>query len=192
LGFSEFGCEAMTTLHSSKPRRGDHTEEYQAVYHHFMLECFKRHPYMWANHVWNMFDFAADARDQGGEPGMNHKGLVTFDRKTKKDSFYIYKAWWSKEPFVYICGRRFVDRVETVNEVKVYSNQDTVTLYANGEKVGTKTGKHVFTFKVHNLGEMELEAVAGDCRDNTVIRHVTKPNMSYKLPKDGGNGGNWT
>mgnify|MGYP000760936206 FL=1 len=92
LGFSEYGAEGMPNLHSSHPRRGDHTEEYQAIYHEYMLRCFDRHKWLWATHVWNMYDFAADARDQGGEPGMNHKGLVTFDRKTKKDSFYIYKA----------------------------------------------------------------------------------------------------
>ena len=192
LGYSEYGCECMPNLHSAHPRRGDQSEEYQCKYNEYMLNFFEKRPFMWATHLWNMFDFAADARNQGGEPGMNHKGLVTFDRKIKKDSFYIYKAWWSKEPFVHICGKRFVDRVETITEVKVYSNRDTVTLYANGKKVGTKTGRHVFTFKVQNLGEMKLEAVSGDLRDTAVIRHVTKPNMSYKLPKDGGNGGNWT
>ncbi len=109
LGYSEYGCEAMPNLHSSRPRRGDHTEEYQCVYNEYMLECFAKHPYLWATHLWNMFDFAADARDQGGEPGMNHKGIVTFDRKTKKDSFYIYKAWWSDElsaPFQNVIFRR--------------------------------------------------------------------------------------
>ena len=110
LGFSEYGAEGMLNLHSAHPHRGDHTEEYQAIYHEYMLRCFDRHKWLWATHVWNMYDFAADARDQGGEPGMNHKGLVTFDRKTKKDSFYIYKAWWSDEPFVHICSKRFVDR----------------------------------------------------------------------------------
>lgn len=99
----------MPNLHASHPRRGDHTEEYQCVYHEYMLRFFDRNPWMWGTHVWNMFDFAADARDQGGEPGMNHKGLVTFDRKTRKDSFYAYKAWWSKEPFVHLCGKRYVD-----------------------------------------------------------------------------------
>ena len=192
LGYSEYGCECMPNLHSAHPRRGDQTEEYQCKYNEYMLEFFEKRPFMWATHLWNMFDFAADARNQGGEPGMNHKGLVTFDRKIRKDSFYIYKAWWSSEPFVHICGKRFVDRVETITEVKVYSNQNTVTLYANGKKVGTRTGRHVFTFKVQNLGEMKLEAVAGELHDTAVIRHVTKPNMSYKLPRDGGNGGNWT
>ena len=192
LGYSEYGCECMPHLHSAHPRRGDQSEEYQCKYNEYMLDFFEKRPFMWATHLWNMFDFAADARNQGGEPGMNHKGLVTFDRKIKKDSFYIYKAWWSAEPFVHICGKRFVDRVETITEVKVYSNQNTVTLYANGKEVATKTGSRVFTFKVHNLGEMKLEAVSGNLRDSAVIRHVNKPNMSYKLPKDGGNGGNWT
>ena len=192
LGYSEYGCECMPNLHSAHPRRGDQSEEYQCKYNEYMLKFFEKRPFMWATHLWNMFDFAADARNQGGEPGMNHKGLVTFDRKIKKDSFYIYKAYWSKEPFVHICGKRFADRVETVTEVKVYSNQDSVTLYANGKKVGTQTGSHIFTFKIHNLGEMKLEAVSGDLRDTAVIRRVSKPNMSYKLSKDGGNGGNWT
>ena len=108
-----------------------------------MLRCFDRHKWLWATHVWNMYDFAADARDQGGEPGMNHKGLVTFDRKTKKDSFYIYKAWWSDEPFVHICSKRYADRTENEIEVKVYSNQKQVSLYVNGEKLAEQEGSQV-------------------------------------------------
>ena len=125
FGYSEYGAEGMPNLHSTHPHRGDHTEEYQAKYHEYMLRCFKRHPWMWATHVWNMFDFAADARDQGGEPGMNHKGLVTFDRKTKKDSFYLYKAWWSDEAFVHICSKRFVERTGSTATVKVYTVENT-------------------------------------------------------------------
>ena len=191
LGFSEYGCEAMPNLHSSKPRRGDHTEEYQAVYHEFMLECFKRHPYMWANHVWNMFDFAADARNQGGEPGMNHKGLVTFDRKIKKDSFYLYKAYWSEEGFVHIAGSRYVDRPEAVTKVKVYSNQPKVSLYNNGKLVAEKSGEHVFTFEVSLEAENNLKAVAGSFEDTAFIRKVDKPNPAYKLNVKSSNSANW-
>ena len=191
LGFSEYGCEAMPNLHSSKPRRGDHTEEYQAVYHEYMLECFKRHPYMWANHVWNMFDFAADARDQGGEPGMNHKGLVTFDRKVKKDSFYLYKAYWSEEGFVHVAGSRYVDRPEAVTKVKVYSNQPKVALYNNGKLVAEKTGEHVFTFEVSLEAENNLKAVAGSFEDTAFIRKVDKPNPAYKLNVKSSNSANW-
>ena len=191
LGYSEYGCEAMPNLHSSKPRRGDHTEEYQAVYHEYLAKFIEERPFMWATHVWNMFDFAADARNQGGEPGMNHKGLVTFDRKIKKDSFYLYKAYWSKEPFVHVCGSRYVDRAEATTKVKVYSNQPQVTLLANGKEVATKQGERVFTFDVPLQGEVHLEAVAGDCTDTAMIRRVDKPNPAYKLRKGDGNGGNW-
>lgn len=148
LGYSEYGCEAMPNLHSAKPKRGDHTEEYQAVYHEYMLKCFERNPYLWATHVWNMFDFAADARDQGGEPGMNHKGLITFDRRTKKDSFYLYKAYWSPEPFVHIAGKRRKDREEALTAVKVYTNQPRVSLFVNGVFKEEKTGNKVFEFQV--------------------------------------------
>ena len=191
LGFSEYGAEGMPNLHSSKPRRGDHTEEYQAKYHEYMLRCFDRHKWMWATHVWNMFDFAADARDQGGEPGMNHKGLVTFDRKTRKDSFYLYKAWWSDENFVHICSKRFTDRTESEMEVKVYSNQKSVALYVNGEKAGEQTGEHVFSFRVPLTGEIEVRAVAGDCTDTASFRHVDTPNPSYKLVKTKSKSANW-
>lgn len=191
FGYSEYGAEGMPSLHSTHPHRGDHTEEYQAKYHEYMLHCFKRHPWMWATHVWNMFDFAADARDQGGEPGMNHKGLVTFDRKTKKDSFYLYKAWWSDEAFVHICSKRFVERTGSTATVKVYSNQSTVALYVNGNKVGEQTGEHVFTFKVPLNGELHIQAVAGDRTDESVIRHVDTPNPEYKLHKTKSKSANW-
>lgn len=191
LGYSEYGAEAMPNLHSAHPHRGDHTEDYQAKYHEYMLRCFDRHKWLWATHVWNMFDFAADARDQGGEPGMNHKGLVTFDRKTKKDSFYLYKAWWSKDPFVYIAGRRYADRTESTTTVTVYTNQPSVALYANGQKVGEQTGDKVFRFKLPLSGEVELKAVAGDCIDQTTIRKVDTPNPAYKLQKGKSQSANW-
>lgn len=191
LGYSEYGCEGMPNLHSSSPRRGDHTEEYQSIYHEFMLECFKRHPYMWSTHVWNMFDFAADARDQGGEPGMNHKGLVTFDRKTKKDSFYIYKAYWSNEPFVHLCSKRYVDRAEAVTSVKVYTNQKHVALYVNGKLAEEKDGDKVFEFKIPLEGEVKIEAVAGELKDSCTLRRVSAPNPDYTLKKSKGKSQNW-
>lgn len=191
LGFSEYGAEGMPNLHSSHPRRGDHTEEYQAIYHEYMLRCFDRHKWLWATHVWNMYDFAADARDQGGEPGMNHKGLVTFDRKTKKDSFYIYKAWWSDEPFVHICSKRYTDRTENEIEVKVYSNQKNVTLYVDGERLAEQEGEHIFKFRVKLNGETKVQAVAGDSIDDAVFRKVDAPNPDYKLTKKKSTSTNW-
>lgn len=194
LGYSEYGCEAMTNLHSSKPRRGDHTEEYQMVYHEFMLKCFERNSYLWATHVWNLFDFAADARDQGGEPGMNHKGLVTFDRKIKKDSFYLYKAYWSEEPFIHLCGSRYTERVEEETEVTVYSNQKTVTLYVNGTEAATQTGNKVFRFKVP-LGAVgtitTVGAVGGSCNDDITLVRTDRVNPDYILQKKKSTSANW-
>ncbi len=192
LGFSEYGAEGMPNLHSDKPRRGDQTEEYQAVYHEYMLKCFARHPYMWATHIWNMFDFAADARDQGGEPGMNHKGMVTFDRKTKKDSFYLYKAWWNKnEPFVHICSKRFEDRTGDRMTVKVYSNQKKVTLFVDGEELDTRSGEHVFTFEVPISKAHEIRAVSGSAEDSARFRKVDKANPDYVLKGKSSNSANW-
>jgi len=146
---------------------------------------------MWSTHVWNMFDFAADARDQGGEAGMNHKGLVTFDRKIKKDSFYLYKAYWTKTPFVHICSKRYVDRNETTTNVKVYSTCNKVTLYANGSKVAELIGDKVFNFQIPLNGEVQLKAVAGDCVDESVVRYVATPNPDYILKEGEGKGANW-
>ncbi|MBQ7796478.1 MAG: DUF4982 domain-containing protein [Lachnospiraceae bacterium] len=189
LGYSEYGAEGMPNLHSAHPRRGDHTEEYQAKYHEYMLECFERHPFLWSTYVWNMFDFAADARNQGGEPGMNHKGLVTFDRKIKKDSFYIYKAWWSDEPFVHLCGKRYKYRTGKETDVTVYSNQKEVSLYHNGKLIETQKGEHAFHFKVKLEKENKLEVRAGELRDSAVVFKTSKPRPEYKVKK--GKSQNW-
>ena len=181
VGCSEYGCEALN-WHTSDPKQGDYTEEYQAYYHEELIKQLFTRKYLWATHVWNMFDFGADARGEGGENGQNHKGLVTIDRKYKKDSFYAYKAWLSDEPFVHICGKRYVDRVEDVTKVTVYSNQAEVELFANGTSLGKKTAAdHFFYFDVPNVGETKLEAVAGECRDESKIQKVEKFNEAYRL-----------
>lgn len=191
LAYSEYGAEGMPNLHSERPRIGDHSEEYQAIYHEFMLRCFKRHPYMWATYVWNMFDFAADARDQGGEPGMNHKGLVTYDRKTKKDSFYLYKAWWSDEPFVHICSKRFVNRTPDKISLKVYSNLSHVEVYVDGQKYAEKTGDKVFKFKIPIGSETKVKVVSGSLEDTAVFRKVQTADKNYILKATKGKGSNW-
>ncbi len=189
LCYSEYGAEGMPNLHSRFPRRGDNTEEYQNKYHEFMLRCFKRHPYMWATYVWNMFDFAADARNQGGEPGMNHKGLVTFDRSLKKDSFYLYKAYWSKDPFVYMAGRRFEYRTGKTTVITVYTNEKEVALYNNGKLVEVKTGEQVFKFRLKLEAENKLDVYAGQQKDSAVIYKTGKAKAEYKLRK--GDSSNW-
>ncbi len=190
IGMSEYGAEAMTNLHSVKPKRFDNTEEYQAIYHEYMVKFFEKRPYIWASHVWNMFDFAADARNQGGEPGMNHKGLVTFDRKIKKDAFYLYKAYWSKDPFVHLCGRRFVNRTGKKLEVKVYSNQPEVSLYNNGQLIAVQKGNKVFKFKIPMQSKNELEVKSGELSDKITVVHVAKKDPAYIVPK-GGNNMSW-
>ena len=191
LGYSEYGCECMPQLHTDHPKRLDQSEEYQCKYHEHMLRFFDKRPWLWATHLWNTFDFAADARNQGGEPGMNHKGIITFDRKTKKDAFYLYKAWWSEEPFVYIAGRRFVDRPEEKSTVTVYTNQPEVTLFINGVEYQKQTGDKVFRFQINVKGEMKIKAKAGRLKDEITIRKVDTPNPAYKLGKDAGNAGDW-
>ena len=181
IGCSEYGCEALN-WHTSNPTQGDYTEEYQAYYHEELIKQFFTRKYIWATHVWNMFDFGADARSEGGENGQNHKGLVTMDRKYKKDSFYAYKAWLSSDPFVHIAGKRYIDRVEDVTRITVYSNLPEVELFANGESLGKKSAPdHFFYFDVPNAGEAKLEAKAGDCTDESVIRKVEVFNEDYRL-----------
>ena len=185
IGVSEYGCEALN-WHTSNPKQGDYTEEYQAYYHEELIKQLFTSKYIWATHVWNMFDFGADARAEGGENGQNHKGLMTMDRKYKKDAFYAYKAWLSDEPFVHLCGKRYIDRVEDVTKVTVYSNLPEVELFVNGESLGKKKAEdHFFRFEVPNVGESELVAVAGECRDESKIRKVDKPNEDYILKEAG-------
>ena len=190
IGCSEYGCEALN-WHTSNPQQGDYTEEYQAYYHEELIKQFFSRKYIWATHVWNMFDFGADARAEGGENGQNHKGLITFDRKYKKDAFYAYKAWLTTDPFVHICSKRYVDRVEDTVKITVYSNLPEVELFANGVSVGkVKAEDHFFRFEVKNEGETKLLAVAGDCKDESLIKKVDKFNEDYRL-KEGTTVLNW-
>ena len=134
-----------------------------------------------------MFDFGADARSEGGENGQNHKGLVTMDRKFKKDSFYAYKAWLNPEPMVHLCGKRYVDRVEDVTKVTVYSNQKCVELFANGVSLGVKEsdGTPFFYFDVPNTGKTHLVAVSGDLKDESDLNKVEVFNEAYRLKEKG-------
>ena len=188
IGCSEYGCEALN-WHTSDPKQGDYTEEYQSYYHEELIKQLFTRKYIWATHVWNMFDFGADARAEGGENGQNHKGLVTMDRKYKKDSFYAYKAWLvspEDDPFVHLCSKRYIDRVEDVTKVTVYSNLPEVELFVNGESIGKKTAEdHFFYFDVNNVGESTIVAKAGELTDEGKIRKVAERNMDYVLREVG-------
>lgn len=171
IGFSEYGADANPGFQNSRPEKGDYSESYQAVYHEHMLEMIEKRPWLWATHVWNLFDFAADGRDEGGKHGENQKGLVTFERQTRKDAFYLYKAAWNKEPMVHICGSRYVDRAEDVTEVKVYSNADEVSLYVDGKHFATQEGHRVFRFQVP-ISEGHVAGAQGESREEHVTEHV--------------------
>jgi beta-galactosidase len=191
IGLSEFGADANPKYHSEKPGRGDYTEDYQALYHEHILAMIKERPWIWATHVWNGFDFAADARNEGGVPGRNQKGLVTFDRKTKKDSYFIYKAYLSKEPFVHLTKKRYKDREEAVTEIKVYSNEPKVTLFVDGKNMGTQEGSYIFKWNIPVEGEHIIQAVGSDATicDEMVIRKVEAKNPEYIV--EGGSVHNW-
>ena len=194
LGVSEYGSEAILKWHTTTPENHDYTEEYAAYYHHEMLKTFATRPYLWSTHVWNMFDFAADARDEGGVQGRNNKGLVTYDRKTKKDAFYIYQAYWTTEPMIHVCGERFVDRAPEERIVTVYTNCPNVTLVVNGEEVATKDAvDHAVVFEnvALNDGDNTVTATCGDVQANTItLRSVAEHNYAYDLP-EGNEGANW-
>lgn len=189
VALSEFGADANPAYQNSNPQRSDWSESYQTVYHEHMMQMWQGRPYIWALYIWNMFDFAADGRSEGGKPGQNQKGLVTFDRRTKKDAFYLYKAYLSKEPFVHLCGRRYVDRTESQTEIKVYSNQPEVTLLVDGSAVETQTGDKIYRFTVPISSEHRIEAVSGGLRDEITIRKVDTPNCDYYY--GGSNVVNW-
>lgn len=184
LGLSEYGCEGILTYHGSSPVCRDYSEEYQALYHEYMAKMLNERPWIWSSHVWNMFDFGCAARNEGGTAGRNNKGLVTMDRKTKKDSFYIYKAYWNKEPMVHICGRRYAQRAGEMTEIRVYSNQPTVTLYLNGRKAGEQAAEKVFVFKVAlDDGVNMVVAAAGTVKDSITLEKVEKEPSVYVLPE---------
>ncbi|MCM1543094.1 MAG: glycoside hydrolase family 2 protein [Blautia sp.] len=186
IGFSEYGADANPQFQNGHPEQGDYSETYQCIYHEHILQMIETRPWLWATHLWNLFDFAADGRDEGGKKGVNQKGLVTMDRKLRKDAFYLYKAYWSREPFVHICGRRYQDRMETTTEVKVYSNQPQVTLLVDGQVFATLAGNRVFQFSVPITDNHTIEAKAGDCADAITVRKTDQPNPSYSFGRAGG------
>ncbi len=184
IGFSEYGADANVAFHSANPEKGDYTEEFQCLYHEHMLNMIEDRPYLWATHVWNLFDFAADGRDEGGKHGENQKGLVTFDRETRKDAFYLYKAAWNKsEPFVHLCGKRFEKRHGDETEIKVYSNQDHVSLLVDDWPAMELDGSKVFTFQIPLTGVHRIKAVSGDLCDEMIITKVAEPEPGYIFNK---------
>ncbi len=183
LALSEYGAEAVMHWHSDKPKIMDYTEEYQALVHESAWMAIAERQWLVGSWVWNMFDFAANHRDEGGVKGRNNKGLVTYDRKVRKDAFWFYKACWSKEPFVYITGKRFTRRSGTSVDIKVYSNEPRVEL-SNGNAVWVMEGHTIFVFKNVPLKAETtiLTAKAGECRDTLTLKRLEAPDTSYIMP----------
>ncbi|HLA85520.1 MAG TPA: glycoside hydrolase family 2 TIM barrel-domain containing protein [Thermoguttaceae bacterium] len=160
LGISEYGAGANVLHHEENPPRPKtvlskwHPEEYQADFHEIHWKHFKSRPFTWCITIWATADFASDGRREGSNPGINDKGLVTRDRKIKKDAFYWYQCNWTEEPMVYITSRRFTPRKKPTTEVKVYSNCTDVELFVNGQSLGKKTSDdHIFRWKGVKLAE---------------------------------------
>lgn len=184
IGVSEYGCEGVITYHGPNPACKDYSEEYQALYHEHLAKVFDERPWIWSTHVWNMFDFGCAARDEGGVAGRNNKGLITMDRKTKKDSYYVYQAYWSKKPMLHLAGRRYAQRAGETTEIKVYSNQPKVALYLNGELAEEKTADKVFAFQVTlKSGFNIVTAAAGALKDSMTLEKVDKEPDIYVLPE---------
>jgi len=141
---SEYGAGANVNQHEdnpSKPKNDGqwHPEEYQGILHEKAWAELKAAPYIWGTFAWCMFDFTSYWRHEGGVPGRNDKGLVTADRKMRKDAFYFYKANWSEEPVLYITSRRYTERTNAVTDVKIYSNAARAELFVNGASQGERT-----------------------------------------------------
>jgi beta-galactosidase len=147
LAVSEYGAGASPSIHAAQPKKMDHSEEYQLLFHEAYWQALASRPFVWGSFVWNMFDFASDGRKEGDHPGRNDKGLVTYDRKIKKDAFYWFKANWSHEPFVHVTGRRFSPRPKGPTDIKVYSNAEAVRLRVDGAPLAEQRSvTHVFVW----------------------------------------------
>jgi len=195
LGISEYGAEGIVQYHSDDPEIKDYTEEYHALYHETVWKIFEERKYLWSTYVWNMFDFGANIRDEGGVQGRNNKGLVTYDRKVKKDAFYMYKAHWSQEKFVHITSKRFVERATDHINVKVYTNCDQLSLYVNGQELETSSDKgKVAVFEnisladgVNTIKVTGLDAVTNETfTDTAYFIKVDEANPSYTAPEEKG------
>jgi beta-galactosidase len=169
VAISEYGAGASVNQHEQnikkQPVTGGkwHPEEWQAIVHEENYAAMEARPYLWGTFAWVMFDFASAWRNEGDLPGINDKGLVTSDRKTRKDAFYFYKAKWTSEPLVYITSRRHIERTDPNTPVKVYSNCDSVELKVNGKSFGSiKNTNCVFKWQDIRLKEglNAIEAIA--------------------------------
>ena len=183
LCLSEYGAEGVLGYFSDNPSQGDYSEGYQALFHEHYIKTINAHDYIWGSYVWNMFDFGSAMRNEGGVKGRNNKGLVTFDRKTKKDSYYLYKAFWSEDKFIHLVGDRYPLRTIGEKTFKVYSNCDKVTIKVNG-KQKTVTADKIFVFDGMEIveGENKVVVTADDLKESYIFTGVAEYPREYQKP----------
>ena len=184
MAVSEYGAGA-SVLHQEdpparpKPNGRWHPEQYQALFHENAWRQLRARPYLWGQFVWVGFDLASDGRDEGDRPGINDKGLVTYDRKTRKDAYYWYQANWSDAPMAHVTGRRFTERTTAKVDVKVYSNAASLRLALNGGDLGERpVVDHVALWPAVALteGKNRLTVTdAGVARDEVVWTYRPAP-----------------
>ena len=185
IGLSEYGADANPEFQTEHPEKNDYTQAYQCLYHEHMLKMLMERPYIWSSFCWNMFDFGADGRDEGGAHGLNQKGLVSFDRKFRKDAFYLYKAYLSDTPFIHLCGKGYLHRTGNRTQIKVYTNQNTVSLYDHDQLIQTIGGNRIFCFEIPLTGRHHITVTAmssaGLLTDTMDLIHVDTPDPAYVL-----------
>lgn len=181
LGISEYGADSNIILHRAEPRCQDYSEEYQNLFHEATYPQIREREWVWGSFIWNMFEFSSPHRAFEPLHGLNRKGVVTFDRTVKKDVFYYYQAWWSENPMLHLCEKRYEKRVEDLTTIKVYSNQDEVSLEVNGQFWGKASGHIVFQFPnvPLNPGVNKIVAYSGDLVDTMEILRVEEQEQSY-------------
>ncbi|WP_459481054.1 glycoside hydrolase family 2 protein [Clostridium saccharoperbutylacetonicum] len=188
---SEYGVDTNPKFHTYDPTVKDYTEEYQMLFHNNAINTINEKPFVLGGYVWNMFDFGSANRNEGGEKGKNQKGFVTIDRKIKKDAFYLYKANWSKVPFVHLAGKRFVNRHEVLNDICVISNLDLIKIFVNGEFIGEIHSKEA----IKNFKEVKLSLGANMIRaegydnkgiiyeDEMIVNRISELDKNYVYVK---------
>ena len=196
LILTEYGVDTNVRFHSTEPKANDYSEEYQLLFSENAINAIEERAFMAGGYVWNMFDFGSAGRAEGGEKGKNQKGLVTIDRKIKKDAYYLYKAHWSREKFIYIAGRRYVNRPGDKTDITVISNVKELSLKVNGIDVDKRPVEAVMTvFKDVAIkpGENEIEVCSDELSDQILINSVKEPDPSYICEKktESDNAINW-
>jgi beta-galactosidase len=181
LSVTEYGAGGATTMHSDDPRGGppasrgrEQPEEYMSYIHEESWRQLAARPWLWGTWLWNSFDFATTVRREGDAEDINTKGLVTYDRKIRKDAYFFYKANWSGAPTLHINGRRYVDRAYGVTGVRVYSNAPVTRLTVNGRPLGSRANCPQKTCVWENVrlrvGDNDVVASAGKLQDRVQWR----------------------